>query len=74
MGAVAVEKVDSQEQSLRQQLEGSVSFNQEVKEAGTHEPLDLGLDVDRVDIRQGLRLHVDHVLHNVFLVFISGHS
>jgi ABC-type Na+ transport system ATPase subunit NatA len=45
-GAVAVEEVDSKKQSFRQQLEGGVSFNQEVKEVGTHEPLDLSLNVD----------------------------
>ena len=72
-GAVAVEEVDRQEEGLGQQLEGSVGFNQEVEEVGAHEPLDLGLDVNGVDVGQGLSFHVDHMLHDVFLVFISGH-
>lgn len=45
-GAVAVEKVDSKEEGLGQQLESGVSFDQEVEEVGAHEPLDLCLDVD----------------------------
>jgi hypothetical protein len=50
-GAVTVEEVDGEEQCFRQQLESGVRFNQEVKEIGPHEPLDLCLDVNRVDIR-----------------------
>ena len=49
-GAVAIEQVNGEEESLGQQLEGSVSFYQEVKKIGAHEPLDLGLNVNRVDI------------------------
>jgi hypothetical protein len=45
-GAVAVEQVDSKEEGLRQQLEGGMSFDQEVEEVGAHEPLDLCLDVN----------------------------
>jgi hypothetical protein len=50
-GAVAVEKVDSEKQSLRQQLEGGVSFDQKVKEVWAHEPLDLSLNVNGIDVR-----------------------
>lgn len=33
-------------------MEGSMCFYEEVEEIGTHEPLDLGLDIDRINIRQ----------------------
>jgi hypothetical protein len=53
-GAVAIEKVDGKEQSLGEELKCSVSFYQEIKEIWAHKPLDLSLNVDRVDIGEGL--------------------
>jgi hypothetical protein len=44
--AVAVEEVDSEEQCLREELEGGMGFDEEVEEVWAHEPLDLSLDVD----------------------------
>ena len=55
-GAVAVEEIDGKEECLGKELESGVSFDQEVKEVGAHEPLDLCLNVNRVDVWQSLRL------------------
>lgn len=55
-GAVAVEEVDSKEQGLWKELEGGVSLNEEVEEVGSHEPLDLGLNVNGVDVWHRLGL------------------
>lgn len=49
--AVPIEKVYSEEQGLRQKLEGGMGFDEEVEKIWSHEPLDFGLDVNRVDIR-----------------------
>ena len=49
--AVPVEKVDSQEEGLRKELEGGVSLDQKVDEIGSHEPLDLLLYVNGSHIR-----------------------
>ena len=57
LGAIPVEQIDRQEQGRRQQLERGVGFDEEVKEVGTHEPLNLGLDIDRLDIGEGRRLN-----------------
>jgi hypothetical protein len=53
-GAVAVEEINGKEECLGQELESGVSFDQEVEEVGTHEPLDLCLNVNRVDVWQSL--------------------
>ena len=44
--AVSVKEIDRQEEGLGQEGEGSVSFNQEVKQVWAHVPLDFRLDVD----------------------------
>lgn len=54
--AVTVQEVDSEEQCLGQQLEGSVGLDEEVDEVGTHKPLDLSLHVDEASIWEGLVL------------------
>lgn len=54
--AVSVEQVHGKEESLGEQLEGVVSFEEEVEEVGTHEPLDLGLNLNGVDVRHRLGL------------------
>lgn len=54
--AVSVEEVDGQEESGRQELECGVRFDQEVKQIRAHEPLDLRLNVNRVDIGKRSRL------------------
>ena len=58
LGAVSVQEVDGQEQRGRKELEGGMGFNQEVQQVGTHEPLNLGLDIDRFHIREGSSLRL----------------
>jgi hypothetical protein len=53
-GAISVEEVDSKEKGLGQELESGMCFDQEVKEVWTHEPLDLSLNVNGVNVRQCL--------------------
>jgi hypothetical protein len=45
-GAVSVEEVNGKEEGLRQELESSMCFDQEVKQVWTHEPLNLSLNVN----------------------------
>jgi hypothetical protein len=54
--AIPVQKVDSQKESLWEQLEGSMSFDEEIEEIGAHKPLDLCLDVDGIHIWESLGL------------------
>lgn len=58
LGAVSVQEVDGQEQRGRKELESGMGFNQEVQQVGTHEPLDLGLNIDRFHIREGSNLRL----------------
>lgn len=44
--AVSVEEVNGKEECLGEELKGVVCFEEKVKEVRTHEPLDLGLDLD----------------------------
>jgi hypothetical protein len=53
---VSVEQVDSEEEGLGEKREGSMSFDQEVDQIRSHEPLNLLLNIDRGDIREGLVL------------------
>jgi hypothetical protein len=54
--AVPVQQVDGQEQGRRHKLEGSVGLDQEVKKVRAHEPLNLGLNIDGLDVGDGLTL------------------
>lgn len=49
-GAVSVEEVDGKEQSLGEQREGGVGFDEKVDEVRPHEPLNLALHVDEIGI------------------------
>lgn len=64
--AVSVEQVNGQEESRRQQLKGGMGFNQEIEQVGTHEPLNLGLDIDRLNVREGGGLLKVKISHNHF--------
>lgn len=55
---ISVKQVDGQEESLGYQSERVVSFNQEVNEIWTHEPLDLRLDVDCGNVGQCFALNM----------------
>lgn len=57
LGAVTVQQVDGQKQGGRHELEGSVGLDEEVQEVWAHEPLNLGLDINRLDVRYGLFLN-----------------
>jgi hypothetical protein len=54
--AVTVEQIHSEEESLWQQLEGSMGFDEKIQEIRAHEPLNLGLNVNGVHIWKCLRL------------------
>jgi hypothetical protein len=54
--AVSIEKVDSEEECFREELESSVSLDEEVDEVRSHEPLNLLLDINRCNIRKSLIL------------------
>jgi hypothetical protein len=56
LGAVSIEKVDGKEQGLGEELEGVVSFEEEVEEVRTHKPLDFRLNLDGIDVRHRLGL------------------
>lgn len=56
LGAVAVEKVDCEKQSLGQELKGRVSFHQEIEQIWPHEPLNLGLNINGIDVGYGFNL------------------
>ena len=64
LGAVSVQEVYGQEQRGREELEGGMGFNQEVQQVGTHEPLDLGLNIDRFHIREGSSLKLIQPVSN----------
>ena len=53
---VAIQEVDCQEQCRRKQLESAMGFDQEVEKVGTHVPLNLSLDINRLDVRKGSKL------------------
>lgn len=54
--AVAVEQVDGEEERLGEQLKGGVGLDEKVDEVGTHEPLNLLLNVNRGDVGERLVL------------------
>ena len=70
--AVPVEEVDGEEKSVRQELEGVVGLEEKIKEIRPHEPLDLLLDLDRVDVRHRLLFHELHVIKDVVFVLLGG--
>lgn len=57
--AIPIKDVDRQEQRRREELEGGMSLDQKVQEVGTHEPLDLGLDIDGFHIGKGCSLNTN---------------
>jgi len=54
--AVSVEKVDGQKQCGRLQLKGGMCLDEEVEKIRAHEPLNLGLDVNGLDVGKGSSL------------------
>lgn len=50
LGAVAIEKVDGEEERFGQERKGSVGLDKEIDKVRAHEPLDLALHVDEVSI------------------------
>jgi hypothetical protein len=50
---VPVKEIDGQEQRRRQKLECGMGFYQEIEKIRTHKPLDLCLNIDGFDIREG---------------------
>jgi hypothetical protein len=55
-GTVSVEEVYGEEEGLGEELEGSVSLNEEVDEVRPHEPLDFLLNINRGNVRECLVL------------------
>lgn len=50
LGAVPIEKVDSEEEGFGKKRKGSVSLDKEVDKVRAHEPLDFALHIDEVSI------------------------
>ena len=70
--AVPVEEVDGEEESIWQELESVVSLEKKVEKIRPHEPLDLLLDFNGVDVRHRFLLHELHVVKNVVFVLLGG--
>lgn len=54
--AIPIEDIDRQEQRAREELKRSMGLDQEVQKVGTHEPLDLGLYIDGLDVGKSCSL------------------
>jgi hypothetical protein len=54
--AISIEEVDGEEEGLGEKLKGGMSFDQEVNQIRTHEPLDFLLNINGSYVWQGLIL------------------
>lgn len=61
-GAVAIKKIDGEEESFGKQAKSRVGFYEEVQEIWSHVPLDLGLNVNGGNVGQSVNLGLERFI------------